>query len=510
MKEKRVLFNVVSSITLQILAIICGFIIPKTIIYNYGSNINGLVTSITKFLSYILLMELGFGTVIKSVLYKPIAYKNKEEIKQILKASGKFFKWVAYIFIVYIVVLCFTFPAIVSNDFSAKYTISLIVIMAISIFAEYFFGMTYKLYLQAEQKTYVISVIHVSTLILNVIATVILVKLGTSIHIVKIVTAMIFLARPLLQNVYVKKKYNINLRSVDGNYKISQKWDGIAQHVAYVIHTNADIVILTLFSSISEVSVYYVYSLIVSSIKNVFQGFTNGIDATFGDMIAKNEQEKLNKSFRIYEVLFFSMITILLTSTFFLIVPFVSVYTKGITDANYIRPTFAYIMVISEFIWAIREPYNTIIKVAGHFKQTQKGAWVEAIVNVVISVILVWKYGLVGVAIGTVFAMTIRAIEFVFYTSRHILKRSLKYNCKYLLFIVIEFLIIVLVKQLLPVVEINNYFEWIGQAIQVTAIATATVIIINMFAYKNEIRELNDILKRKNILSLAIRKSVDS
>ncbi|MBQ3408456.1 MAG: hypothetical protein IJH12_04550 [Clostridia bacterium] len=61
----------------------------------------------------------------------------------------------------------------------------------------------------------------------------------------------------------------------------------MAQHFAYVIHSNADIVILTLCSSIAEVSVYYVYVLITANIKSVIRGFSNGIDATFGEMIAK-------------------------------------------------------------------------------------------------------------------------------------------------------------------------------------------------------------------------------
>ncbi len=50
------------------------------------------------------------------------------------------------------------------------FILSLILIMAISTFAEYYFGMTYRLYLQAEQKTYIISLIQVFTVILSTIA----------------------------------------------------------------------------------------------------------------------------------------------------------------------------------------------------------------------------------------------------------------------------------------------------------------------------------------------------
>ena len=69
MRSKKALINIISSIILQIVTIISGFIIPKLIISTYGSNINGLLTSITQFLSFIIMLEAGFGPVIKSILF---------------------------------------------------------------------------------------------------------------------------------------------------------------------------------------------------------------------------------------------------------------------------------------------------------------------------------------------------------------------------------------------------------------------------------------------------------
>ena len=69
---KLIIKNIGSSLLLQLVTIICGFIVPRLIISNYGSDVNGLVTSITQFLAYITLLEAGFGPVVKSLLYKPI------------------------------------------------------------------------------------------------------------------------------------------------------------------------------------------------------------------------------------------------------------------------------------------------------------------------------------------------------------------------------------------------------------------------------------------------------
>lgn len=496
MRSKKAIINIISSLILQVVTLICGFIVPRLIIKSFGSNVNGLITSITQFLAYITLLESGFGPVVKSVLYKPIANKNKEEIEKILKSSEKFFRTISYIFIAYIGILCCVLPFVVSNEFDKLYTLSLVAIISISTFAEYYFGMTYKLYLQAEQKTYITSFIQVGTTILNTIMIVLLIYFGGSIQIVKLASAVIFVFRPIMQNLYVKKKYNVNLKNVNEEYKIKQKWDGLAQHIAAVIHNNTDAVVLTLFENTVEVSVYSIYLLVINGIKNLVQAFIGGIDASFGDMLAKNEKENLNRNFKIYELFYSSLITIIFSSTMLLILPFVEVYTNGITDTNYYRPLFAWLIVLSELFWAIRQPYNDLVKTAGHFKETMKGAWVECGVNIVLSVILVFKYGIVGVAIGTLVAMIIRTIEFMYHTSKYILERSCWYTFKRLFVIAIEVIIIVIICNLIPNINITNYITWALQAVIIAVISSVIVITINCLIYKDDVKGLINLIKR--------------
>ncbi len=498
MRSKKAVINIIFSFGLQLVTLICGFIVPRLVIGTYGSSVNGLTASITQFLAYITLLESGFGPVVKSILYKPIANKNNMEIEQILKASEKFFRTISYIFIVYIILLCIILPLILSNQFDKLFTLSLVIIISISTFAEYYFGMTYKLYLQAQQKTYITSVIQIGTLILNTIMIVILIHFNASIQIVKLVSASIFVLRPILQNIYVKRKYDISLEGVKSDYKIKQKWDGLAQHIAAVVHNNTDIVVLTLFANTVEVSVYSVYLMVVSGVKNLIQSFTGGVDASFGDMIAKGEKENLNRSFKTYEGFYFTIATIICISTLILILPFISVYTKGITDANYIRPVFSYLIVLAEFMWVIRLPYSSITLAAGHFKQTRNGAIVEALTNIIISIILVWKLGIVGVAIGTFIAMFIRTIEFMYHTSRYILNRSALYTFKRLVVIAIEVILTTFIVKIIPSVNVTSYLTWVKQAIIVTFLSSTVVIAVNILVYKDNSK--NVITMAKNIL----------
>ncbi len=497
MRSKKAVINIFTNLLFQIVVIIYGFIVPRLIIGYYGSDVNGLISSITQFLAYITLLESGFGPVVKSLLYKPIAEKDEGTIRNILKTSESFFRKIAIIFCFYIVLLCIIYPLIVAESFSWIYTASLIVIIGISTFAEYFFGMTYSLYLQAKQNNYIISIIQIITYIVSIIIVVILVRFSVSIHIIKLVCGLTFMLRPIIQNFYVKKKYKINFTDCNDKFDLKQKWDGLAQHIAAVIHSNTDITILTIFTDLIEVSVYSIYYLVVKGIKSIIQAFTNGIDASFGDIIAKNEKKNLIVKFNIYEIVYNTVLVILFSSTMILIIPFVSVYTLNVTDANYIRPLFGLLLVISEYIWAIRLPYSSITLAAGHFKETRKGAWIECISNIIISIVLVKKYGIVGVAIGTIFAMTIRTIEFIYHTNKYILSRSIWESFKKIIIVVINTLLIVVICNNLPFKENINYVNWIINALMVVSTACVISMTVNYLLFKKEFLYLFTLLKRR-------------
>lgn len=499
MRGKKALKNVISTLIFQIISIIAGFIVPSLIIRTYGSSVNGLVASITQFLAYITLLESGISPVIKATLYKPIAKKNKQEIENILKSSEKFFRTIAYIFVAYIIVLCIIYPTVVNKEFDYIFSLSLILIISLSTFFEYYFGITYRVYLQAVQKTYVISNIQILTIILNTILVVVLATNNASIQLVKLGSALVYVLKPILQNIYVKKVYNLNLKNAQKGYKLKQKWDGLAQHIASVIHNNTDVAVLTICSNVKEVSVYSVYILITSGVKRISESLVNSISALFGDMLARDEKKLLNNIFSIYELIYFSIITIIFSCTLLLIVPFVQVYTRGVEDVDYYRPIFAYIMVFAEFFCMIRLPYINITYAAGHFKETRNGAWVEAIANIVISLALVGKLGIIGVALGTFVAMLIRAIEFIYHSNKYILERNSKGTYFRCLIIGLEMMTIVLIFKIMPNFVIDSFIAWIKYAILVTIISIIIVLPCNIIIYRNDAKRFLEILKNKLI-----------
>ena len=307
--------NTFTSLALQLTSLVCGFILPRLILSSFGSEVNGLVNSIAQFLGFISLLDLGVGAVVQSSLYKPLANKNIDEISKIYKSADKFFKRLAYILVAYVVVLLIVYPTIIKHDFSYIYVVSLISAISISLFAQYYFGIVNSILLSADQKGYIQYTAQIITLILNTMTCALLIRIGCSIQIVKLTTSIIYIARPLYLSWYVKKNYHINKRITYLDEPIKQKWSGMAQHFAAYIILGTDNVILTLFSTLSNVSIYSVYHLIISGINNIFYSITNGFQSILGDMIAKKEVQKLKDFFSLMEWGFHTGITIMFGCT---------------------------------------------------------------------------------------------------------------------------------------------------------------------------------------------------
>lgn len=346
-RRKKLYLNTVTALLNQLIALICGFILPRYILTYFGSDVNGLVTSMTRFLSVISFLELGIGPVIQSNLYKPLADNDTDMISKIVVSAERFYRRIAYIFLVYIVVLLFVFPSI-NTDYDFWFTESLLLIISISTFAQYYFEITYQVFLNADQKVYVHTIVQIIIMILNTIICVVLMKFGCGIHIVKLTSTIVFIARPLVQNIYVKRCYSINRKITYTEEPIKQKWNGFAQHLASVVVGETDVMLLTFFSTYQSVSVYSVYFLVVSGINKLVMTAVSGLESFWGNMLAKKEYDLLNKTFKTFEALMHAGVSFLFVSAAILIAPFVSVYIKGLEDATmYYLPLFGVLLTFA-------------------------------------------------------------------------------------------------------------------------------------------------------------------
>ncbi len=481
-RSQKLKLNTFFALANQVVALVCGFILPNFILKYYGSAINGLVSSITQFLGLITLCELGVGAVVQSSLYKPLATNDDVGVSKIMISARRFFNRIGIIMLIYVVVLMVVLPLNQLDSFDFLTTALLVASMSITYFAQYFFGIKNSLLLNADQKSYVQLFLQIVTTILNTVVCVVLIICGFSIQIVKLATSVIFLLRPLCLMFYVRKNYKIDYSLKLNEEPLNQKWSGLLHHIAYVVNSGTDSIILTVFSTLANVSIYNVYHLVVNGVKSLLESLTAGIQALFGNMLAKNEMQELISSFDKTEWTLHTLSTLIFTITGILIVPFVSVYTKGVVDANYVVPAFAILITLATAAYCIRFPYYLMIKASGNYKQTQTSAIIEAVLNVVLSIILVFKFGLIGVAIGTLVAMAYRTVYFALYLRKNIINRPIKHFIKHVVVDLLTVVIIVFATFWIKMSAIN-YLAWLIMAVKIGLIAFVVTFFVNLLFY---------------------------
>lgn len=418
----RVKLNALSTLAHQLVTILCGLVIPKIMIDTFGSEPYGITISIAQFLSYITLLEGGIGRVARGALYKPLAEKDEEQISRLYRAVRSFFSTIGLVFAGYVVVLALGYHSMAHvTAFSWEYTAALVMGIAIGKFAEYMSGISNMTLLNADQKQYVVNAVYVATNVLNVILIVLLANSGVDILWVKVVSSLVFVLRPVLYAWYVRKHYH--LPKTKEKATLPNKYTGIAQHTAYVIQNNTDVMLLTLLADPFAVAVYSVYHLVVFSLRNIATSFTGGMEALLGEMVAKGEQENLRKTYQRYKLILTALTLMLFGTAAILIVPFVRMYMADATDANYVRPVFALILVVAEALNCLTLPCFNLTIAANKLKQSQFGAFGEAAINMVVSLVLmlVWD-PLIGVAVGTLAAVVFKCIYYTAFAGKHILK----------------------------------------------------------------------------------------
>ena len=496
MRSKKAIINSIVAIIGEIVSIICGFILPRLILSRFGSTYNGITSSISQFISCVVLLRAGVGGVTRAALYKPLAEKDEKKISGIVNATTKFMRKIAFIFAGFLVIFATIYPIFVNKEFDWLFSFSLVLILGISTFAQNYFGISYGMLIEADQKKYIYTILSIFTTILNTIVASILILMGSSIHIVKLGSAIVFALNPIVLSIYVKKRYKIDRNVPPDNIAISQRWDAFAQQVAAFVNNNTDIMVLTIFTNLKEVSVYTVYQLITNGLYKVENTICSGIEAAFGNMIAKEEDEALRKNISIFEFLIFATSAFLFISGAILCVPFVMLYTSGVEDVSYKRYFFGILTCINQFIFCARLPYQMVVEAAGHFKQTKKGAIFEAIFNIVVSVTLVIKLGLIGVTIGTFCALTFRFFQYSIYASKNILKRSMRIVARMLCVTILEAITVTLIVYNISNFIINSYFDWIIYAIIIAIIVIIVILFYSILFCRKELKLLlNKILQ---------------
>lgn len=485
--------NILFAILLQVVTFVRGLILPQMIIPKYGSEINGLISSITQFLAYISLMEAGVGSIFRVSLYKPLAEGNMDKVSGVINEQKRFYRKIGTIFVFYAVILCFTYPVFAKTSIDKTFIITCIAILSINTFVEYFFSLPYVSLLSADQMVRITHMVSIVYYIVNIGVVLFWVSMDADIRLIYLSMSIIGLLRPLFYSLYVKRHYKLNKKAKPDEFALKQRWNGMVHHFAFYIHTNTDMAILTLFVSTSMVSVYYVYSAIILGVEKIITTISNAVAAGFGNLLASSDDEHIGKTVDIFEVIQGGLTTVIYTITALLLIPFIRLYTVNMNDMNYNQPIFGYVFILAEVVYCFRCIYSTISTNANKFKETQLGAILECVLNMGVSLLLVLvaDMGILGIVIGTVIGMLARYIFEIIFLSKNVLYRTIAKPVKMLaVSAIVSAVALVLCNMIFDYSSISSMGLWIVYAALTSIVVSAVAGIVYTIFYKDVVKAI--------------------
>ena len=396
MRSKLAFKNMTANLLLQVIVFLSGIILPRFILEAYGSSVNGMITSVNQFLTYLGLAEAGVGTATVVALYNPLALKRTDEVNSILSASRRFYNRSGMLFLGLVLVLVYVYPFLISQQLDNGLVRGMILVLAGSTLVDYFFLGKYRVLLTANQEGYVVALIQSAGTIVNMVVSILLIYMGSSVLVVKAVATGVYMLRLLLVKAYAKRRYpQLDFHAEPKENALKQKNAALLHQVVSIIVNNTDTAILTVClgsRSLLEVSVYGTYMLVVNAVNQLMTSFSNGLTAGFGEVIAKGEDEVLKKSYSSYEYMYMVILFIVIACMGVLILPFIKVYTINLKDVEYVRPVLGALFTLIVLMQNVRIPGLTIICAAGHYKETRRQAILEAIIHLVVSLSFVLKF----------------------------------------------------------------------------------------------------------------------
>lgn len=505
MRSYKIFLNLISNFFMQLCAILAGVIVPQLILKQYGSEVNGFTSSINQFLGYFSLVEGGIGAASIIALYKPFADKDDGMIRKIFYSTSSYLDKAGVYFFAFLVLLAVGYPIFIGSGLDGLLLRELIMVIGLGKLIELIVLGRYRILLTAGQNIGIYAFAQTLGHVCTILVALLSVRLGVSIVGMQ---ACIFLTSILkayvLRGICRKMYGTITHKPANKNTDkivISQQSAALVHQVASMVAYNTDMIVLTFATNLLEVSVYSVYATLFNGLQSILAVLQNVLTPAFGDMISRGERESLEKAYSLYEFAYYLITSTIAVGVILFVQPFIMLYTDGVSDYEYWDVGIAGFFIVIFLLNNFRLPGSALINAAGHLRQTQWFFIFEAVLNLIISIILVKPLGIVGCLIGTLFSGICRLLFVLLYPYYKIHRFSIKTLIKRGAYNSVLVLLAWLARGMLEN-KIQSWYRFFGYGIVVALVVVALQIVVAYLFDRKEIelavRQVKLILGRGN------------
>lgn len=415
---------IVSALNLLISSIF-SIVIGRMILVYLGSEYNGINAIVSQFLMIISVIEGGFTTASMVALMRPYAKGESTEINQIFAETSFKFKKISVLYLLIGVLGAIGYGFVVKTNIKALIVISVLIIGVVSSGFNIGTIAKYRLVFQVAQKEHIFATVTLCFTFVGQLGMIIAIVLTKNIVLMRFVGAVCTILGGIFSIVVFRRIFNIEKVKWDRQSRIHGTKDVLIGKIVGTIHSSSTAIFLSIFSSAAMTSVYAVYNSVIHVITSVANiGFSAPQNAV-GQVLQGEDILNKKKVILDYQYIIIIALTMLFVPLSVLIVPFVRIYTQGVTDIQYVDYKLAALLIISTYFQLIHVPAGICVYMSGGFKTAKKIQIIALVILLMGNLMLGNLMGLYGFLISVTICNLFLALFEIAYVHIKLIPKSL-------------------------------------------------------------------------------------
>ena len=399
MRTDKSIKNSVSNVFFTLLIGIIGLIKVKVFVNGLNNDIYSLNQLFYQIFSYIVITDIGFGLILNKQLYNAFAVDDYEKINKIYSTSKRFYNIIGLIMMIIALILSFFVRFLTKANISPLYMQIIFIIFIFRNVVDYFF-VAPRYVLEADQKIYKVNHYVKSIKIIESIVEIILVLLGVDYFFVIIPGIFITIVIDIFVNNKIYKMYPWLKSDKTFNFKyLKGTKDVIWRKIAGLLNSNTDIILISAFINPISVIIYTSYVYITKFITDTVYMISSSLTPSFANVAFKEKSDKMYGVFTELNILFLFIASFVFIMLYGFLNSLITFWVGG----EYLVNNFVlFLFCFSAFQVIAEKPLAIFINGVGLFKETKVSTIMEAVLNLIISLLLIGKIGIAGVLLGTI------------------------------------------------------------------------------------------------------------
>ncbi len=429
-KDNRIKYNLLSGVLYQVVLIALSFLIPRLYLENFGSEVNGVLSTIKQIFVYMFLLESGVGLATTQALYKPVAEKNHSKVSSVISATHNFYVKIGIIYAFIVLLIAFAYEYIVPTNVQPGVIFGVVIFTALPALFSFFVQAKYRILLEVDGRKYVITNSETILQLVSNVVKILVILFTNDLLLMQLSYCILYLLQLFYIYIHAKKRYKwLSLNSKPDYEAISQRKSVLVHQVSGMVFNNTDVLLLSFLCDFKVVSVYTIYNIFFSQVQTFITSIISGFSFALGQMF-HTDTKKFTKVYNAYETIYIMSTFVIYTLMAVFLLPLIQIYTKGINDANYTNSLLILLFVIMNLLSNGKLPSNHVLEYSGKFEETRSHAVWEMIINIVVSIVSILKWGICGAILGTIVALLYRGAMVIYYSNKKVLDRGMFHTYK--------------------------------------------------------------------------------